>query len=265
MTTPRRLLDDGADGFERRLLRAADGDRPSRSARSRLLVTLGVAAAATTATETAGAAGATGGLTTLAKAWGIKTLGVAALLTVTGATAVHVARSTRASGSEAAPQAVTVAASPRPKAPVATMRREEPSPAPEAAYAPVPALPVPRARNPAASVQPRAIVVAAPAPTEPPAPALRLSPPPALGEETASLDAARSALRSGRAGEALVQLDAYARRFPGGVLGPESSALRVEALLLLGDRAGAEAIAHALIASAPRTSAARRASVLLNP
>ncbi len=85
-----------------------------------------------------------------------------------------------------------------------------------------------------------------------------------LAEETSALDAARSSLRAGRATETIALLDSCARRFPNGLLQPEASALRIEALLALGDRAGAETVARALVTTAPNTFAAHRAGAMLN-
>jgi TolA-binding protein len=85
-----------------------------------------------------------------------------------------------------------------------------------------------------------------------------------LTAETATLDAARASLRAGQAGDALATLDSFAVRFPSGALAPEAGALRVEALLASGDRAAAEAVGRALVATYPRTSAAYRARALFN-
>ena len=85
-----------------------------------------------------------------------------------------------------------------------------------------------------------------------------------LTEETAALDTARTALREGRVTEAIALLDDCTRRFPSGLLQPEASAVRVEALLALGDRTGAETVARALVANAPKTFAAHRAKAMLN-
>ena len=87
---------------------------------------------------------------------------------------------------------------------------------------------------------------------------------PSLAEETAALDSARTALRGGRVAETLALLDDCAGRFPNGLLRPEASAIRVEALLAMGDRAGAETVARALVAAAPKTFAAHRVTAMLN-
>jgi hypothetical protein len=65
-----------------------------------------------------------------------------------------------------------------------------------------------------------------------------------LREETSTLDVARTALRGGRPADALSALDAYAQRFPRGMLGPEATVLRIESLLALGDRVGARRLAE---------------------
>jgi hypothetical protein len=242
--TPRRLLHQGGDGFEQELLRAACSDRPSRQSRSKLLVSLGVAVATTTSAEGAGAAGA---LSTAAKAWVVKALAVVALAGTSIAT-VHATRST------ANREPVALAAR------RVELPRTKPTPEPVALPAvPVPAVPispavvVPTRHGHAEAAASRELVpVQAPARAE------------SLAQETAALDAARSTLRAGHASEAIVLLDAYARRFPNGTLGPEASALRVEALLAAGDREGAGAAARALTAEQPVSPAALRARALLN-
>jgi outer membrane protein assembly factor BamD (BamD/ComL family) len=85
-----------------------------------------------------------------------------------------------------------------------------------------------------------------------------------LTEETAALDAARSALRAGQVAEAIALLDDCTRRFQNGQLQHEASAIRVEALLALGDRTSAEVVARALVASAPKSFAAHRVKAMIN-
>jgi hypothetical protein len=252
MTAPRRLLDEGADGFELRLLRAARTDGPTREARSRLLLTVGVAAAATTTAEGAGAAST---LATATKVWALKSLGAAVLVTATGVAAVRVAHSTAAPGDSVASAASPSRAVVVPPIRQATAPIEMPSPqaiAPE----PLPIVPPPVVRRPRAAPRPIAPAVVETPPAVPQASSLTV--------ETSMLDAVRASLRAGQTTDALAGLDAYAHGFPGGALAPEASALRVEALLSAGDRSAAEAVARALVATQPRTSAAHRARALLN-
>jgi hypothetical protein len=88
-----------------------------------------------------------------------------------------------------------------------------------------------------------------PAPAEPRVPAPRVARPAApegdaLAAEARLLAAAQSALDQGRGAQALGVLDEHDRRFPSGVLAPESEALRVDALCATGraDDARAEAL-----------------------
>jgi TolA-binding protein len=76
--------------------------------------------------------------------------------------------------------------------------------------------------------------------------------------EVARLDRAKSAVASGQGAVALRELDAYAREFPTGSLRGEATLLRVDALLLAGDRAGAAALARALVQAAPQSPLAPR-------
>jgi hypothetical protein len=259
MSDPNRLLQEGATSFEHQLLTAGLTDRPTREAQARLLVSLGVAGATTTATISAGGAGATGALSTATKAWALKSLCALALTAAVGAATVHVVGSS-AEGRPSAVSAVgTLPAGAEPRAVGAVTSAVQTTPLPPAASLVVPAKPAGRS-PPIPST--RRVVVAAPAGAsqEPSRPASSSS----LSEETAALDAARTALRGARATEAIGLLDDFARRFSSGLLQPEASAVRVEALLALGDRGSAETVAHALVAAAPNTFAAHRVKAMLN-
>jgi hypothetical protein len=84
-----------------------------------------------------------------------------------------------------------------------------------------------------------------------------------LPEEVAFLDAASRALREHDPARAHATLDAYAARFAGGNLGPEATALRVQAFLEQGDRAHAERIAETFLAHNPNSPHAARLRALL--
>jgi hypothetical protein len=274
MSDPNRLLQEGASGFERQLLSAALTDHPTRETRTRLLVSLGVAGATTTAATSAGGASATGALSTATKAWALKSLCAVALTATAGAVTIRVVGSSAVHDPTSAVSAVraasTVRAAPAPLAVEAVAIpavQSAPLPVASSLVRPSPAPEKPAGRRQALVSAPR--VVAAP-PASPPAEA-----PPkvdafprasssSLTEETSSLDAARTALRAGRVTETLALLDESARRFPSGLLQPEASAVRVEALLAAGDRLGAETVARALVATAPRTFAAHRVKAMLN-
>ena len=89
----------------------------------------------------------------------------------------------------------------------------------------------------------------------------RRDPPPAgdeLRAEIALIDAARQALRVGSPARALEILAGYTARFPGGVLDPESVALRVEALAKAGQTHQAQALARRFVAANPASPLAER-------
>jgi outer membrane protein assembly factor BamD (BamD/ComL family) len=84
-----------------------------------------------------------------------------------------------------------------------------------------------------------------------------------LAQEVAALDSARTALKAGDAGQALTLLEAHARDFPLGRLGPEATLLRIEALLGSGDRVRAEQLARGFLATNPSSSHAAKVRRLL--
>ncbi|MBN2197096.1 MAG: hypothetical protein JW751_30100 [Polyangiaceae bacterium] len=88
--------------------------------------------------------------------------------------------------------------------------------------------------------------------------------PSTLDAEVAALHGVRRALDQGSPGVALQQLDRYGRTFPRGGLAFEAAVLRVQALVLQGDRAGAELLARSLLARSPDGPHARRIRTLLS-
>jgi len=95
-------------------------------------------------------------------------------------------------------------------------------------------------------------------------PAVR-SPPNAvsIAEEVRAIERARQALNEGRAREALVELERYQSRWPGGVFSVEAVVLRVQARIQLGERAAAVREANALINAQPNSRHASRLRALL--
>ncbi len=82
---------------------------------------------------------------------------------------------------------------------------------------------------------------------------------PDISLEIAALDEARTALRAGRASEALRALDRYDTGFAkAGSLRVEATALRIEALLQSGKRDRATSLANAFLARHPRSPYAAR-------
>jgi hypothetical protein len=86
-----------------------------------------------------------------------------------------------------------------------------------------------------------------------------------LAEEMAALDAAHAALAAGDAPRALRAAEEYDRRFPEGMLAPDVMVVRIEALVRVGDRAGAERLGWAFIGAHPTSTHAARVRALLAP
>jgi hypothetical protein len=241
MSEPRRLLEQGGSDFDAALLRSAREDAPSGASRRRTMVALGLAGGtgaavvATTATTTA-ATGLTGGSGTLALIKWIAGGAIAGLLTVGVATVVQPSRRDAAAvWQDPGPRAKTPAEAPpsEPRAP----RAREPAPDP------------PREEASAARVAA--------------APGTAKAGPPSLTEEIAAVDAARVALAAGDTSGALRALDDHDRKFPGGVLGPEATVVRIEALSLRGDHAAAVRLANAFLAAHPQSPHAQHLRSLL--
>jgi outer membrane protein assembly factor BamD (BamD/ComL family) len=84
-----------------------------------------------------------------------------------------------------------------------------------------------------------------------------------LSEKLAILDRAARAIGQKNGAEALSRLDEHAARFPRGVLAPEASVLRVEALMVKGDREEAQALADRFVAAHPTSPFAEKARRLV--
>jgi outer membrane protein assembly factor BamD (BamD/ComL family) len=79
-----------------------------------------------------------------------------------------------------------------------------------------------------------------------------------LSRELKTLELAHQALAAHNPRTALGVLDRYRAQFPEGRLASEAVLLRVQALVAIGDRAGAQALADAYAAANPGTPYARR-------
>jgi len=241
---------------ERSLLRSAHGDAPTAKSRRRTLVALGLAGGvggATTATATSTAAVALKSSAAVGGATLVKWIGVGVLtgaVVIGAATVVPKKAPARApvtmGGDPPYPPAQPASAAPiaSPTPPVAPTQAEPPPPPPS---------PPSPATAPSEEPAPKP---AAPAPVAQPAAT-------SLTYEVAALDHAREALVSGDAGGALRALDDHDRRFPGGMLGPEATVLRIEALALRGDRASAVRLGKAFLDAHPRSPHASRLRSLL--
>jgi hypothetical protein len=235
MSEPRRLLEEGGSEVELALLRSARHDAPSAGARRRTLVALGLAGSVgATVTTTTAASTAT---TALLKWIGVGVLGGMVTVGTVAVVQPGVANERAQVASKGfAPEATRKAAVAR----QITTAEAPPQPAaPPADEAP--------------SARPSA------APADPP----HASAKPSLADEVAALDVAREALAAGDAGRTLRALDQHDQRFPGGMLGPEAMVLRIEALILRGDRASAARLGEAFLAAHPRSPHASRLRSLI--
>lgn len=257
MSEPQRLLHEGQEGDEltQSLLRSARDDAPAPHARQKAMIALGLAGGVS---ATVTAATATSTASTLAKSSAtaalLKWIGVGVLGGVVTVGAVEVVQ-TKSAPAVAASSSVAVAMGPR--------AAPSPKPAPMNAGAPGPAAEAPSA-EPAPS--------AAPVTTEEPPAAKPVDAPkasakpaekPSLSDEIAAIDEARVALGAGNASAALRALDDHDRRFPGGALGQEATVLRIQALVLRGDRASAARIGRAFLDAHPRSPHVARIRTLI--
>ncbi|HKO50807.1 MAG TPA: hypothetical protein VJV79_23970 [Polyangiaceae bacterium] len=285
--TEREPFFDSCDDFERSLLRSVRQDAPAAGAASKTIAALGLdpaAVAATTATSVvAGALGARGG-SALAV---FKGLGVGLLV---GSVAIGVAGRVSQSSS---------AGDPRPPAPLVDGRvSSSESQSARSISAEQPragttiAIPVASASTPKQSVgaQPPVprdaapVAEKSPPPSEPPmvpvtGPAAlaafgpisssgRVAEPPSalsIAEQVKIIDQARSALKDGRASQALGLVSAYAERWPNGALTIEAVIVRIEAELALHDRNAAERDARAVISALPGSRYVTRVRELFSP
>jgi hypothetical protein len=243
MSDPRRLIDGDLGALARAALTSAEEDAPTRRARTRTLVALGVGATTlTSATVAAGtAAAAPPAVTSVVGAIAtLKWVGVGVAVAgavsagITGYDAIHAPPATPVVVAPASAIAPT-ADVPAPPAPVAT-----PAPVPSAAPAP------------SASVAP---VV----------PSLRKSAPvvDTTVVDLATLDRVKAALDTGdaRRARAILEANDAVMRGP---FAPEAKVLRVEALALAGDDARAKDEARAFLDAYPTSPAAKRVRTVLS-
>jgi outer membrane protein assembly factor BamD (BamD/ComL family) len=72
-----------------------------------------------------------------------------------------------------------------------------------------------------------------------------------LEEEVTRIDRARLALSSGSAARALGELDDYDAKFPAGMMKPEATAVRIEAMVQNGNLAGAKVLGRRFLSAHP--------------
>jgi hypothetical protein len=199
MREPKRLLADGATDFERRLLGAVVGERPSPMLRSRMRRGLGLVGPLAWASNVKAMFSS---LTTKA-AVGVA---VGSIVTAGGImTVVSLGAAGRAEGARDRNDGPTLVMEPAAPAAIEPM-----APAPSSGAA-------------SSEPSPSAAAAAPPSAIETGGESGRLR------AEIAALDSVRSALRQGARARAMAALNAYAQEFPAGVLRQEAAMLRQQA------------------------------------
>jgi hypothetical protein len=242
MREPRRLLDEPGSSLGQDLLRSARRDAPTRSARARTMIALGVGTgilgAGVTAAGTSAASTGAGGI--------LKWIGIGVLsggLVVGGAeearhiTTPHIAAPAMKGSQQAAARATTPAR--------AFAARVAEPPVAEAAIEPVPVV----ADEPA---------VDAPKPEAPARPVVGAHRAPSLSEELAEVGAADDALKRGDVERAQELLEQHDKQFGKAMLGPETMVLRMELLAQRGDKQGAASLASQFLAAYPESAYANK-------
>jgi hypothetical protein len=230
-------------GEELAILRSADGDRPPARSLSATLAAVGTGGALASGAVAAKGASVAAGVSTakwttlfgVSKWVGLAMIG-GVLVTGTVVVARHAERR--------AAMAVE-------KKPVAALRGGATRETPEAATPPEP---------------PAAAAIEAKDPTPPNAAGHKavVRSQPDISLEIAALDEARTALRQGRAQDALGALDRYGAEYgKNGGLRVEATVLRIDALIRSGNRGRATALASAFLARNPKSPYAARVRALL--
>jgi hypothetical protein len=219
MIDPERLKASNATRLERRMLSAADSERPSLELTNRMRLAVGLSGAGTTALGATKATGLSTG-STPGLAW--ISAGLVAAAIVGGA--VGVWTSTRRA----------VSASARPAAPVECVGAST--------------LIGPPAPNQILGRNRKRIAVSA----------LPAAGPGNLRDEIALVDEARTALREQAPQRALAVLRRYAAAYPEGTFAPEAEALRVEALNDSGQHRLAQSLARDFVRRHPTHPLAER-------
>lgn len=259
MTNPRRLIDEGLDDFERNLLAAGRRDSMPQGSRLRIMAGLGLGALVPGTAVAAGAKGAAKGtLFGLASATGVKVAVGGAVGAIAIWSSVALVDRSGPSGSEVTPPAAVH---------VEQMPRAERAPAPieEQVQAPTetPTLDdgaeeaeLPNEAEAIEEREERAVGSRAHGPSKSTATD-------DLGRELASLDRARSALRSGDAAGCLRLLGEHSRKFPKQRMAVEASVLRIEALSASGNAAAAGRAGRVFLAKHPKGPYAQRVRSLI--
>jgi len=245
MSDPMRLMRDGATEFERELLRSWQREQPSFSARRRALAIAGSSVAATVAASAAARAGGSMApklaLGTVVAKWLIVGASVGF---ATSAVTIHYVDAQ--SSTNPKPSAIAAPANPHRTEPASATETALPHREPQT----LPAVPATaEGAKPRSTPKPKAAEL----PPEP-EPVARG----ALGPETALLDRAREALKSGSPSRALELVGEYRQTFSNGVLAQEAEVLRIDALDRQGNRAEAKRRAERFVTHNPTSAHAER-------
>ncbi len=238
MTELRRWCEEGATAAELSLLETSRREQVPPRVRAGAMETLGLLAAASTVATATTAAAATGrGTAVLLKLLSIPVIGGGL---VAGGLALEHARHARAIAPRQAAVVASASSTAAAHAPSDPSARVDltvaPASAPSAAASTLPA--------PTTSVGVRS------ARTEGSAGR--------LAREVQALELAQKALAAHNAGSALHLLDRYGAEFQGGALGSEATVLRVQALLMNGNRSAAQALADSYSSAHPDSPYAHR-------
>lgn len=257
------LLSSSTDDFERALLHSAESDDVGAAALLKTASLLGLGASAVLP-AIAASHGATGGAHAVLWPIVVKWLGLGVFLGValSGTASLLTASAPRAVESAPAP---SVAHAQLARTPTPAARDEvalEPSPSAQntaptavARHSPPAESPGPRRAEIPAADSPSVAAFASAAP----APAAAES----ISEQVQAIERAREALTASRAIDALKAISNYRARWPSGELTPEAIVIGVRAKKMLGDAAGAERDARALIARDPESRYAEQLRTLL--
>lgn len=222
---PERLSAAGATDLERRLLRAASREQPSRELSERMALGIGVSAsvpgsALDQGVQTRAAAEKAAAATHTGMPWVVGALIAAA---VAGA---------------------VVASSPRANRPASPTAVSSVPLAPGVPSTAAPSLALPRADTPTTAGT--ELAAKEPLPIAP-ARGRRGMAPSELAKQIAMVDAARTALASGGTERALKIVGDYQTQYPSGMFRPEAAAVKIEALARLGRIAEARALAQRFV------------------
>jgi len=298
MKGPKRLVESSENELERILLRAGRDSAPRGAKRRAIVAATSALAVTTVGAGTAAGAAAAGkasatATTFLTLKW-VVVVGVASVSVAAGTVAVQSVRAQSAAAAVAS-ETMPARATPHGKPPApskgslsslvspldppaaepaALAPSSSPPEAPPVAPAPVIAVPAPSTRLAPTALQARVspAVVTSPSPSvsersAASAPASKGETPAAAGAnpaaELAILDQAREAIGDREPARGISILDDYGRRFPSGVMGPEASILRIEALVASGDRDGAKRAGDAFLRANPASPYASRIASLL--